>query len=240
MAPAFHRTVSLGTNAVIELRHVSCTRTETGISSAVHDVCVELRPATVTVFTGDRGCGKNLILRILGLLEVPDHGEAVFDGVLVSEMTPEQMLALRASACGYVFAPPFLLPGFTVLENIAMPLFKVLEMRPIDAQERTEKLLEFVGLTPFSTVKIEQLSPGLQLRVGLARALGSLPPLVIVEEPDRILHGAEFDSFRRLLAGAASEFGCAVAMSAGAEVPGFHGERRIECVEGRIVCDVML
>ena len=238
--PAFHRVVSLGTNSVIELRHVSCTRTETGISSAVHDVCVELRPATVTLFTGDPGCGKNLILRILGLLETPDRGEVIFDGDRVSEMAPEQVLDLRAAACGYLFAPPFLLPGFTVLENIAMPLFKVLEMRPIDAQERTEKLLDFVGLTPFSTVKIEQLSPGIQLRVGLARALGSLPPLVIVEEPDRILHGAELDSFRKLLAGAASEYGCAIAVSTGAEMPSFQGERRIECVGGRIVCDVML
>ena len=238
--PAFHRVVSLGTNSVIELRHVSCTRTETGISSAVHDVCVELRPATVTLFTGDPGCGKNLILRILGLLETPDRGEVIFDGDRVSEMAPEQVLDLRAAACGYLFAPPFLLPGFTVLENIAMPLFKVLEMRPIDAQERTEKLLDFVGLTPFSTVKIEQLSPGIQLRVGLARALGSLPPLVIVEEPDRVLHGAELDSFRKLLAGAASEYGCAIAVSTGAEMPSFQGERRIECVGGRIVCDVML
>ncbi|MEK0451010.1 MAG: hypothetical protein RL088_3278 [Verrucomicrobiota bacterium] len=238
--PAFHRVVSLGTNSVIELRHVSCARTETGISSSVHDVSVELRPSTVTLFAGDRGCGKNLILRILGLLEVPDVGEVIFEGSPVSGMTPEEVLDLRAAACGYLFAPPFLLPGFTVLENIAMPLFKVLEMRPIDAQERTEKLLDFVGLSPFSTVKIERLSPGLQLRVGLARALGSMPPLVIVEEPDRILHGAELNSFRKLLAGAASEFGCAIAVSIGAEIPSFHGERRIECAGGRIVCDVML
>jgi lipoprotein-releasing system ATP-binding protein len=238
-APAFHRGVSLGNTPVIELRNVSCARTETGISSAVHDVSIELRAGTVTQFSGDRGCGKNLILRILGLLETPDCGQVFFDGEAVQEMTPEQILDLRMMACGYVFAPPFLLPQFTVLENIAMPLFKVLEMRPIDAQERTENLINFVGLSQFTTVKIDELSAGLQLRVALARALGMLPTLVVVEEPDRELRGIEMEAFRKLLASAAVEYGCAVALSTAAEVPAFHFERRVECVGGRIVCDAI-
>lgn len=231
--------MSLGNTPVIELRNVSCTRTETGISSAVHDVSIELRAGTVTQFSGDRGCGKNLILRILGLLETPDCGQVYFEGEAVEEMTPEHILDLRMKACGYVFAPPFLLPQFTVLENIAMPLFKVLDMRPIDAQERTEKLIQFVGLSQFTTVKIEELSDGLQLRVALARALGLLPSLIVVEEPDRLLRGAAMDLFRKLLASAAVEYGCAVAVSTAADVPAYHSERRVDCANGRIVCDAI-
>ncbi len=212
---------------------------ETGISSSVHDISLVLEPSSVTLFTGEPGCGKNLILRILGLLETPDSGDAFFDSIPTSKVSRERIMDLRDTACGYVFSPPFLLPDFTVMENIAMPLFKVFEMCPADAQTRTEMLMDFVQLTQFSTVKIKELSPGLQLRAGLARALGSLPPLVVIEEPDKIVQGREMDAFRTLLHRAAADFECAIAVSAGSEIPSMLGERRIECVRGRIVCDVM-
>lgn len=212
---------------------------ETGISSSVHDISLVLEPGTVTLFAGEPGCGKNLILRILGLLEMPDSGDAFFGSIPLNRVSRERIMDLRDTACGYVFSPPFLLPDFTVMENIAMPLFKVFEMRPIDAQARTEMLMEFVQLTQFSAVKINQLSPGLQLRAGLARALGALPPLVVVEEPDKIVQGREMDAFRALLHRAAADFDCAIAVSTGPEIPSMLGERRIECAGGRIVCDVM-
>ena len=212
---------------------------ETGISSSVHDISLVLEPSSVTLFTGEPGCGKNLILRILGLLETPDSGDAFFDSIPTSKVSRERIMDLRDTACGYVFSPPFLLPDFTVMENIAMPLFKVFEMCPADAQTRTEMLMDFVQLTQFSTVKIKELSPGLQLRAGLARALGSLPPLVVIEEPDKIVQGREMHAFRTLLHRAAADFECAIAVSAGSEIPSMLGERRIECVRGRIVCDVM-
>lgn len=212
---------------------------ETGISSSVHDISLVLEPASVTLFTGEPGCGKNLILRILGLLETPDSGEAFFGSIPLNEVSRERIMDLRDTACGYVFSPPFLLPDFTVLENIAMPLFKVFEMRSIDAQARTEMLMEFVQIKQFGAVKINQLSPGLQLRAGLARALGSLPPLLLVEEPDKIVQGREMDAFRALLHRAAADFNCAIAVSAGPGIPPMLGERRIKCARGRIVCDVM-
>jgi ABC-type lipoprotein export system ATPase subunit len=212
---------------------------ETGISSSVHDISLVLEPSSVTLFTGEPGCGKNLILRILGLLETPDSGDAFFGSIQLSKVSRERIMDLRDTACGYVFSPPFLLPDFTVMENIAMPLFKVFEMCPADAQTRTEMLMDFVQLTQFSSVNIKELSPGLQLRAGLARALGSLPPLVVIEEPDKIVQGREMDAFRTLLHRAAADFECAIAVSAGSEIPSMLGERRIECVRGRIVCDVM-
>jgi ABC-type lipoprotein export system ATPase subunit len=236
---AFHRSVSRRTNHVIELRSVSCARIETGISSAVHAISLELAPASVTVFTGAPGCGKNLILRLLGLLEKPDAGAVIFQQKATSELASDELHRIRDTACGYVFCPPFLLPKFSVMENIAMPLFKVFELPPIEAQQRTEMLTEFVQLAKFTTVHIEKLHAGLQLRVGLARALGALPPLVVVEEPDRTIHGEELAAFRKLLHDAASRFGCAIAISAGPDLPPLAGERRIECVAGKIVCDAI-
>lgn len=237
--PAFHRRVSLGTTHVVELRSVSCARTETGISSAVHSVSIDLTPGSITLFTGEPGCGKNLILRLLGLLELPDSGELFFQNRAVSQMENGERMKLRDTQCGYVFPTAFLLPGFSVMENIAMPLFKVFDMQPIAAQTRTEMLMDHVEVAPLSAAKIDKLSPGLRLRVGLARALGSLPPLILVEEPDRVVQGAELEAFRTLLHQSALEFGCAIAMSASRELPALADERRVECVAGKIVCDVL-
>lgn len=231
--------MSLTTNHVIALRSVSCTRTETGISSAVHDITLDLLPGSITLFTGAPGCGKNLILRLLGLLELPDSGEVFFQHHAVSKMNGNERMKLRDTMCGYVFPAAFLLPGLSVMENIAMPLFKVFNVQPIDAQTRTEMLIEHVGLEQLGTTKIDKLSPGLRLRVGLARALGSLPPLIIVEEPDRIIQDVELDAFRKLLHQSALEFNCAIAMSAGPSLLTFPRERRVECVAGKIVCDVL-
>ncbi len=232
--------MSLGTKHVIELRRVHCARTETGISSSVHGISVELQRGTVTLFSGEEGCGKNLILRLLGLLEFPDAGEVVFRGRTVSKMGNAELMETRATTCGYLFPTVFLLPGFSAMENIAMPLFKVFEMRPIDAQKRTEMLLDFVQLAPLGFEKIEKLSPGLQLRTGLARALGSLPKILIVEEPDRVVRGAEWDAFRALLLQAAERFGTSIAVSTGPGISALPGERQIECVAGKIVADVTL
>jgi ABC-type lipoprotein export system ATPase subunit len=218
---------------------VSCARSETGIVSAVHDISLGLARGTVTLLSGEHGCGKNLLLRIMGLLEMPDSGEVIFEGHSTTGLAEELVKNLRDTSFGYVFAPPFLLPGFTVMENIAMPLFKILDLPPSEAQKRTERLLDLTTLTGLSSAKIEVLSSGLHLRVGLARALGQLPPLIIVEEPDRVIFGAEMESFRTLLRRVATDFDCAVAVSIASKTATMPGERRIECAAGRIVCDVM-
>src|SRR5688500_7758933 len=93
----------------------------------------------VTLLAGEVGCGKNLLLRLLGLLEAPDSGEVWFEGNPTARMTDDARASLRTRKCGYVFASPFLLSAFTVLENIAMPIFKVCQLNPEEARDRTEE-----------------------------------------------------------------------------------------------------
>jgi ABC-type lipoprotein export system ATPase subunit len=224
---------------VIELRGVSCTRVETGISSSIHDVSLGLAKASLTVITGAPGSGKNLLLRTIGLLEMPEAGEVLHFGENAAALDHAALIGLRDTKCGYVFCPPFLLPKFTVMENIAMPLFKTFNMRPIDALDRTEGLMKFVQLMEFSATHIDKLSAGAQLRVGLARALGSIPGLLVVEEPDRCIQGRELEEFRALLLEATRLYGCCVVMSASPELPPKPHERRIEIAEGKIVCDAI-
>src|SRR5687768_11115931 len=99
----------------LELRSVSCTRH----GAAVADVTLKFSQPGLYVLTGDDGA-NDLLLRLLGLLEVPDSGEVWFGGNDTAALDEPGRAALRARSFGYIFAAPFLLPAFTVVENLAM------------------------------------------------------------------------------------------------------------------------
>jgi len=133
---------------------------------------------------GAPGCGKNLLLRVLGLLSTPDSGEVLLRGEPTSTLSLPERAALRNSAFGYVFAESFLLPAFTVIENVAMPLFKILALSPGEARQRAEKWLEFAGVAEEISTPASELSPAFASRVALARALAHEPQILLVEKLD--------------------------------------------------------
>ncbi len=232
---AFHHGVNR--DPLIELRAVSCRRTGAGVESCVADVSLAISPASVTVLAGADGCGKNLILELMGLIEVPDSGEIVFDGDGTNELTEDSRAELRSNRCGYVFDSPFLLSSFSVLENVAMPAFKISQVGPQAAQARTEDLIAFTGLSEFANAK--NLPPALQHRVALARALVNDPAVVFVQNLDGFLEPQDVPAFRRLLHGVPARYGVAVVVSAGTGLPHAAGERRIEIAHGRVLDDIL-
>jgi lipoprotein-releasing system ATP-binding protein len=223
---------------LIELTSVSCSRAEAGVQASVAGISMWVAPRSVTILTGEPGCGKNLILRLLGLLDPPDAGEVIFDGAPTARMTDEGRAELRARRCGYVFASPFLLSQFNVTENIAMPIFKVSKLGPAAAQERTEELIKFAGLANVATAT--EIPRELQHRVALARALCNDPVALFVENLDALLDSAELPSFRRLLHEAARHYGVAVVATALPSLADAPAERRLAIAGGRILSKAAL
>ena len=131
-----------------------------------------------------RGGGGGHLLRLLGLLERPASGEVLLLGQPTSALDDAARADLRNRRCGFVFAAPFLLAGFSVAETVAMPLFKISQVGPDEARRRTEAVLEFCGLTAEAQSVAAALPPAAQHRVSLARALVNEPALVLVEHPD--------------------------------------------------------
>jgi ABC-type lipoprotein export system ATPase subunit len=166
-----------------------------------------------TAVIGPGGCGKNLFLRLAGLLESPDEGAIYFEGEPVCGMTDEERAQARASRCGYVFHEPFLLPGLTVAENVAMPLLKTAMMEAEAAAERTVTALETVGLEGVSRREVTELGELDQLRVALARALAPRPKLLIVESPDSLLHEPPLAVFLHAVRRASMATGAAAMVS---------------------------
>jgi ABC-type lipoprotein export system ATPase subunit len=227
---AFHEGVK--DSPLIAIRDVSCARMESDAQMRVEVPSLAVQRGTVTLLAGGTGCGKNLLLRLLGLLEAPDSGEVWFEGQPTAQMTDDTRATLRTRKCGYVFASPFLLSSFTVLENIAMPIFKVCQLNPEQARDRTEDLMDFTGLGDLASA--HEVPPPMQHRVALARALASQPAAIFVENLDTLLPVRDLEPFRELLHGAAKRYDVAVVATA-LSLSAREGERRIELSAGRLV-----
>jgi len=169
---------------LIEAHSVSCRR-PLGRSneSEIQSLSLSIWAREQVLLCGPPGSGRSLLLHLLGLLESPDSGSIRFDGEPVPAADQSSRSALRNRNFGFVFAAPYLLPDFSVAENVAMPLFKVAGAAPAQADATVQALLEEVGLEGIAAVPAHQVEPSAQFRVALARALALEPRVLVVEAP---------------------------------------------------------
>lgn len=169
---------------VLVLEHVR--KDLRGAASLAHtiipDLSVEIRQGEFVAITGPSGSGKSTLLYLMGALDRPTAGRVVFDGQEVSSMKEAQLVALRGRRIGFIYQFHFLLPEFSALENVAMPMLVAGDTRKV-ANERAAQLLERVGLGDRLTYRPSQLSGGQQQRVAVARALANRPLLLLGDEP---------------------------------------------------------
>jgi ABC-type lipoprotein export system ATPase subunit len=214
----------------LELHAVSHTLDSAPV---LRELSLAFAPATFNVLVGDAGCGA--IVRIAGLREAPEAGDVLVGGQSTRALDGSARTDLRNRSFGYLFAAPYLLPAMTVVENVAVPLFKIAAVGIEEARERTDCVLEFAGLGGGERLNVGELTIAEQARVALARALVLQPSFLIVEHADAGASREEAARFLGLLRAVPGRFGATV-IAALSSTFTTAKEDRVVSVQGGAVC----
>jgi lipoprotein-releasing system ATP-binding protein len=187
------------TDTVLEARDVSRRFQQGPVTLEV------LQSVNVAIFAGERlsivgasGSGKTTLLQILGGLDKPSNGQVLVAGKDIHSLGEKERGELRNRALGFVYQFHHLLPEFSALENVAMPLL-VRRMNTGEAKDRAHEILNRVGLGERLTHRPHQLSGGERQRAAVARALVTQPKLVLADEPTGNLDGKNAEAVFELM-----------------------------------------
>lgn len=187
------------TNAVLEARGVQKSFTQGPVTLQVlQGVMLAVAAGERIAIVGASGSGKTTLLQILGGLDRPTTGEVFVDGQDIHGLREDARGMLRNRALGFVYQFHHLLPEFSALENVAMPLL-VRRTRVAEAQDRAGEILARVGLGQRLTHRPYQLSGGERQRAAVARALVTEPKIILADEPTGNLDGANAESVFELM-----------------------------------------
>lgn len=167
-------------------------------TDVLRDVSFAMQPGEMMAIVGTSGSGKSTLLHLLGGLDSPTSGEVIFKGQSLNSMSSSAKSELRNRELGFIYQFHHLLPDFTALENVAMPLL-IGKKKSAEVQERALAMLEAVGLQHRSNHRPSELSGGERQRVAIARALVNNPSLVLADEPTGNLDQRNADSIFELL-----------------------------------------
>tara|TARA_Y200000002_G_C22554565_1_gene609724 strand:- start:102 stop:785 length:684 start_codon:yes stop_codon:yes gene_type:complete len=185
---------------VIELKSLSkIYNPDTIPVRAINDVSLSVEEGEFTAIVGPSGCGKTTLLNMIGGLDARSEGSVEVGGVSIQDMSESQLTTFRLQHIGFVFQAYNLIPVLTAKENIEF----IMVLQNMDAktmQERSDDLLDRMGIKDQRDRRPSELSGGQQQRVAVARALASRPKFVLADEPTANLDSGSTEALLDIMA----------------------------------------
>lgn len=200
-------------NAVLSVSNLTRTYTQADSELQVlHGVSFDINPGEMVALMGQSGSGKSTLLHCVGLLDTPTNGSVSINGQNTKDIDENARTILRRTSIGFVYQAHHLLPEFSALENVALPMMIAGQSKG-DAQARAAKMLEALGLSARADHRPARLSGGEQQRVAIARALANKPKLLLADEPTGNLDPETAESVFKMLETLVRKTGVAMLMA---------------------------
>lgn len=168
-----------------------------GSLQVLKGINLEVEKGEIVSITGPSGAGKTTLLQIMGSLDRPDSGHVLYNGRDITSLDEKELSAFRNKHIGFVFQFHQLLPEFTAIENIAIPML-IAGNSMKQANSRAKELLELLGLQDRTDHKPSELSGGEKQRIAVARALANQPDVILADEPSGSLDTRNKEELHKL------------------------------------------
>lgn len=149
---------------------------------ALRGLSLKVEPGEFLAVMGPSGSGKSTAMNMIGCLDIPTKGKVLLEGQNIASLSERELSRIRGRKIGFVFQSHNLYPTLTALENVQLPM-RIHEFGEEEIWDRSEELLELVGLSDRAHHYPSQLSGGQSQRVAIARALSTDPALILADEP---------------------------------------------------------
>ncbi|HPQ50206.1 MAG: ABC transporter ATP-binding protein [Alphaproteobacteria bacterium] len=201
----------------------------------VKNANVEINAGEYVAIKGPSGSGKSSLLYLLGLLDRPSAGKIFYNDQDISALSSNKLAKLRLEQMGFVFQFHFLLPEFTALENVMIPMRKLEKLSDSDIKKQAKERLTELGLEDHVHKLPSQLSGGQRQRVAIARALANNPKLILADEPTGNLDTQSSETVQDILQNLVKTHGCSVVVVTHDTEFAQRCDRIITIVDGEIV-----
>ena len=205
---------------------------------ALNKLSFQVQEGEFVAVMGPSGCGKSTLLNILGLLDDPDGGSFLFNGIEVAGFNERKRADLRKHNIGFVFQSFNLIDELTVFENVELPLIYT-GVKPAERKKRVDEVLEKMQIMHRRKHFPQQLSGGQQQRVAVARAVVNNPKLILADEPTGNLDSSNGNEVMDLLT-ELNEAGTTIIMVTHSEHDAKYSHRIIRMLDGQKVTENIL
>lgn len=219
---------------LIELRGVTRVVGDGVLTTLVRDIDLQINQGEFVAVTGPSGSGKSSLLYLLGLLDAPTKGAVLVNGRPVDALDEQERAFLRLSHLGFIFQFHFLLPEFSAMANVMLPMRALGRLTDVEMQERAVHLLGALGLSGHERKPPAQLSGGQRQRVAIARALANEPFVLLADEPTGNLDSASSEQVLKIFRDLVDDTGRAIVMVTHNLDLAARTDRQVRIVDGGI------